>query len=528
MAPSRVSAWQPFPKIAVREKILFFLAGFSAADVGLPSTQVGIANAISLHRGHVSRALVALGKEGLVVRRRVRVTGFQRALLVFGLSRAGEDAVATMRRGLEQLLVEVRVPGAPPVQKTLGQALPGATARDFWNALGRLEVDGYLSGDPLREAAPQPGFVREVDEMPVVGGFVGRTADLARLVPWLRSTGPSCMVLGPGGIGKSTLVAWAIQQARPARHVLWVRVLPGMTPEAFLAHVDRLLAKLGRSLLKSPSEPLATVLERLPARLNGLPLLVAIDDAHKATPDLDDVFERLAHAAARGTGLQVVWIGRTLHIPVEAVRRAVRLDLGPLAPAERKEALQALAVPEDRCGFLAQRSGGNPLFLELLAAGGSVEDASEGFVRHLTESLATRGPRAQQDLLQLMSALRTPVARTRLETLAQPVDVEALLQTRVLTESADRSLGLHDEVREVVYASLGDRERRRIHATWAQAFGPAPDSLDDAVEYLHHLTQAGRQTDAAWWTLRNQMQLLDWARQKFRQAGEPTPRPQAV
>jgi DNA-binding MarR family transcriptional regulator len=505
-----------FPKLAVREKILLCLASLGA-ERGLASTQIGIASAIHLNRSHVSRALDALLNEGLADKRRERVAGFQRTLLVCNLTPQGQQTAEAMQKDLERLVIEVRTAGGLPIQKALGEALQDRTPRTFWQAVLQLEKDGFLVAIQRAEALPKTEYAIDVDEMPVVHQFVGRTAELGQLAHWMRTVHPSCMVQGPGGIGKSSLVAQALQQHPPRRHLLWIRLEPNMKLGQFLARMDRFMIRLGRPVVASASESSEDVMQRLPGRLRGTPLLLVVDDVHKADPELHRAFNRLAEAAERGDGLQVIWIGRSLRLPVEAVLRALRLDLAPLTVAEREEALKALAVPADRWDSLAQKSGGNPLFLGLLAASDTPEEASESFVRHLTGTLASQATGPRQQLLQHLCALRIPIASSRLEQLwrDREGDLDELVQSRLVAQTRDGSLGLHDEVRDVFYARLTSQQQRRVHAAWASVFGPDPALLDDAVEYLYHLARSGRQAEAAWWSLRHQTQILEWARLKF-------------
>jgi DNA-binding MarR family transcriptional regulator len=515
-----------FPKLAVREKILLHLAALGPAGPGLAATQTGIANGIALHRGHVSRALDALQKEGLVLQQRQRVAGFQRTLLACSLTPNGEAAARALRVELEAMVVDVHAPDGHLVQKTLGDAVPARDAPAVWAAVQALEATGAVGS--VQAGAPPPStFALDLDEMPVVHEVLGRSMELDQLARWMRGLDPSCIILGPGGIGKSTLVAHAIQQVQPRRHTLWIRLAPGMKLEPFLARIDRFLSRLGRPMSASAAELPQAVMEQLPRRLHGIPLLVVVDNVHKADPDLYQAFERLAAAAEKASGLQVVWIGRTIRLPIPAVRRALRIELEPLAPPERVEFLRTLAVPAERRAVLAEQSGGNPLFLELLAAGRGVEGARESFVHYLTEELAGQASPAQLRLLQQLCALRSPITRARLEQLGAGEALDELVRSRLVAQLADGSLALHDEVHDAFYASLGEARRREVHARWAALFAPGTDAFDDAVEYLHHLALSGRKAEAAWWTLRHQTQLLEGARRKFRAAPDGLPAPGA-
>jgi len=510
------------PKLSVREKILLYL-GKTASKAALASTQVGIANATGLHRTHVSRMLEALAREGLVARERVRVPGFGRTMLVFALSDSGRRAYADLERNLGDLVVEVPVPDAPARRERLGDLLRRAGPdRQMWDVVRTLEADEPGTGFDVPSAAVQ-AFVRDLEDAPVVAGFVGRASERRQLAEWMGEPAPSCLVEGAGGIGKSILVAHVLQDAAPRRHVLWVRLSPNMSPAKFLARLAGFLLRVGRPLPSSTSERAHDLVEQLPARLRNLPLLFVFDDVHKADDSLRQAFEGLATAAQRPGGLKVVWIGRTLRLPVEAMRRALRIDLTPLSADERRELLSVRGVPETKRARLAERSGGNPLFLELLAAGGSEAAAQEGLVRYLREGVWEASSSGEMEIVKHLSAVRGPVSRTLLEATVrfEPVALERLVGSRIVTGVGGGALEMHDEIRDAVYGQLAEAERRAIHDRWAAAFDPQAGSMDSLVEYIHHLRMAGRRSEAAWWAIRNQTALLLWARNKFRAPGAP-------
>jgi class 3 adenylate cyclase/tetratricopeptide (TPR) repeat protein len=302
------------------------------------------------------------------------------------------------------------------------------------DALVAAEVDGTGGGSGgLKDGPPVDGGAwRLVDVSPDALGharrsdnpLVGRLAEL-QLFDWVfqravsTSTCHLLTVLGPAGVGKSRLVAAAVDALDAAATVLYGQCSPDAEGSSFwpVAEIvrraaeiktadspDQAEAKLVELMTEGPpvdrDHEAGQVADRL-GRLIGLrpdpvtsedavwavrrflevlaerdPLVVVIDDLHWAQPALLDLVEQVA-ALAREAPILLVAVARPELLEQRPGWSGGRLNastmlLEPLAAEESATLLEHLAgeatLPADATDRITRTAEGNPLFLEELLA----------------------------------------------------------------------------------------------------------------------------------------------------------------
>ncbi len=178
----------------------------------------------------------------------------------------------------------------------------------------------------------------------------------------------------------------------------------------------------------------------------------------------------------------------------------VTLHLEPLDPDAAGQLLDVLTGDEMPLGLretLLERAGGNPLFLEELAAivkeAGTVTDVPAS-LRALVATRLDGLPPTDRKVLDAAAVVgrvgSVEALRGLMGRLDDTVDVD-----EVLTELVARDLvGLEDGrwafrselVREVAYETLTKAERARRHAGLAQCLAERPDQPGDHAEQLAH------------------------------------------
>ncbi|WP_447007866.1 ATP-binding protein [Saccharothrix isguenensis] len=321
-----------------------------------------------------------------------------------------------------------------------------------------------------------------------------------------RSHGGLVLVAGEAGIGKTTLVTGAAEEARrhgalvlggscwdsdsAPGHWPWVQVIRALRRAATAdewAAADRgpLAVLLGEAPAEHKPDGFAlydAVTTALVAVSHHRPVVVVLEDLHWADP----ASLRLLEFAAQHTWFErLLLIGTYRDAEVDAVdhplrpvmtpllSRATTVSLTGLAPAEVGELISRTAGREPAPDLVAEvhlRTGGNPFFVEQTArlwhGGGSVTAIAPG-VRDALHRRLSLLPVPVGDLLTTAAVLGREFHRKVLAAVASlPVPaVDRLLdqaaQARLVVGlGGGRFSFVHDLVRETLYDSLSDPAER--------------------------------------------------------------------
>ena len=313
--------------------------------------------------------------------------------------------------------------------------------------------------------------------------LVGRDGELANLLELVASgRGPrGVAVFGEPGVGKTRLVAEAVQAARDGGvAVEWVRATEAAR-EIPLGSFAHLLAP--GDAAHQRDDLLYLALARLHERAGGGGFLLAVDDAHL----LDEVSVALLHLAVTQSPIRVLVSVRTGEpLPHGLVglwkdELLARLDVAPLTRDATEELVLAVLgdeVPASLLDRIWRLSRGNALFVrELVTAaverrqgggGGPIVLPDAGPRERLRELVEERlrllepGWRAALEIV----AVGDQVPLEAAERLADPADIEALEQ-RALVEVVDVGPAgtvqvAHPLYGEVLSAALPRLRRRAL------------------------------------------------------------------
>ena len=386
--------------------------------------------------------------------------------------------------------------------------------------------------------------------------LVGRDDELAVLAAALSRTmvGESRMVLigGDPGVGKTRLLA-EFRQAHPEAafavgHCL--EIAPGDLPFApWLAALSALprgawsgsmapdlefagLVDASRSGLPSPDRlqngSAARVLvgaRRLLAAISAhTPLVLVLEDIQWAGRSTMELFEYLAttlrderilliatirtHSALpRGEGFDI----EAFLLQFDRIPGCEVLSILPLTPDQTCELIAILSGSAENASLtdqLAQRSHGNPLFVEELVAfvragGKGVPHSLRPLIIARVEGLSTTA----RLVLELMSVAGRPVSPTLLETAGalRPSESAAALRelmSRGLVDPKNHNeVALHHAlVAETIVEGLRPSELRDRHGRLADGLQVSdaglPNPVASAAELAHHLEAARRFEEA--------------------------------
>ncbi|MGI0071897.1 MAG: MarR family transcriptional regulator [Thermoplasmata archaeon] len=241
---------------------------------------------------------------------------------------------------------------------------------------------GATGGAPL--ALPEPSLVGHARERSIL-------FDSMRALRGMSPRGGSLLLVGAAGIGKTRLLQFARQVARARdlpvleRH-LSVGQGPALTPLGSLAF-DRFGARVlpapvtrGRTAGSVVAGPL-DALRSIETMAADRPLLVLLDDLHRAPREAIEFFRLLSHSI-RQRDLPILLVASARDEPPEPVRNGLprllaetkrapdgpvrTLRVGPLSDAEARrlaEELRAGRPPDRLVREVLVRARGNPLFV---------------------------------------------------------------------------------------------------------------------------------------------------------------------
>ncbi|MGW4134530.1 MULTISPECIES: ATP-binding protein [Amycolatopsis] len=365
-------------------------------------------------------------------------------------------------------------------------------------------------------------------------------AEIARAT---ESHGGLVLVTGEAGIGKTTLVTGAAEEAKRLGALVlngscwdsasapgywpWTQVVRGLRravgERCWAAMADSALdVLLGEARGDGAADGFRlydAVTSVLVAASQDQPVVVVLDDLHWA----DAASLRLLEFAAQHTWFErLLLIGTYRDVEVEATDHPLRSLMLPLLAKATSVTLTGLepdevgtlmartagAEPDDALvAEVHRRTGGNPFFVEQTArlwhSGGSAETIAPGVADALQRRLSLL-PQPVLALLTTASVLGREFHRRLLAGVASaPVpQVDRLLDQAVaarlvVVHGQGRFAFAHDLVRETLYASLSEADRRRHHAAVVAAAREAPSSSDRLfpADMARHALLAGRELD---------------------------------
>jgi class 3 adenylate cyclase/tetratricopeptide (TPR) repeat protein len=454
--------------------------------------------------------------------------------------------------------------------RVMGKAVPGQAlattevASRSQTLFRTTELPPFMvkgKSQPVRAAEIGALIGTRNEEQPALP-LIGRADEMAVLVKALEDAragyGRLVEIVGEPGIGKSRLVTELLSGVADVH----VATAPCEQYESSTAYFP--FRRMLRDILGAPADAAADqvagllmdrVFSEAPQLLPWLPLLGIPMEVHlpptQETAELDEQFRkgRLEDVVTELLGLlrpdPTVFVVEDAHLmddsSAELLRRladnlenrpwlvlvtrrddatgfvpepdswATSLRPPPLDPAAALQFVQTALddhpLPAQALADLAQRGGGNPMFLEALVLGagraGSVADLPES-VEGLVTSQIDRLDPADRTVLRYAAVLGIMVDETALDALLE--DHDAQVPTGAMQRLSDflvreRPGWLRFRnalMRDVAYEGLPYSRRKRLHDQVGQAIERAASSPESQCELLSlHFFHAGRH-DRAW------------------------------
>jgi class 3 adenylate cyclase len=401
----------------------------------------------------------------------------------------------------------------------------------------------------------------DVGVRPAAGvAMVGRTAELSILdALWERTVADRLphliSVVGPAGVGKTTLTATFIRKAVDGgARALFGRSLPyressaygplssqlmrlggvfesdpgpvvldklrtvagallgsaHADPDAVAGHLAAIVGVSGATAAPDRDTLFYAVREFLEAVAREQPTILVFEDIHWADPSLLDLVHALA-GGVRGEPLLFLSLARPELLDARGdwgsgLPGYTAITLGPLPERDARELLLRRLEDADHVEEFLQVAEGNPLFIEQLVAG--IGEAKPGklptTIREIVAARLDALPRAERALLldaavvgkvfwlDVLQALNGDAAD--LPPLLEQLERRDLIRREPVSiiEGKQQFAFAHALIRDVAYDLLSRADRTRRHAVVAEFFGAVTGGSSEATGAMaRHWRAAG-------------------------------------
>lgn len=511
-------------KPGVQERILLHLLDYSdykgSVEVPFSLSQMGIANAVSIARSNVPRAIAGLKDQGLLVERQAHVKGVSRKRKAYFLTEPGMNLADDTWKRLREFSFRAILEDGNIVSTTLGNAnqeLP-FSMRPV-DLIRYLDDNGVLDTRLLSKELVERDLSKHVEkqlvtalgDLPRLRHFYGREKELDNMVSLLDARATTLLIPGIAGIGKTTIASKLIERFMHRRNLLYHRCQDWEGSRSFFESVADWLANIGdpnfadylaATPVPNPSEAARLLVDAL----EGTAALIVIDDFHKiADSTLHKTFQAMSLAL----------LGSEEEIGLVIFSRSFK----PVVPAKDAEGrIASLVLPLDGLDSEAGRnlltsfesledeqwlhihglSRGHPLVLELINRGASAGAFHETLENYVSVEIFSKLSSQQKQVLTCLAIFREPV---KLEALAaQGLDIDELdsLVEQGLARDVDtETYDLHDLIREFLLRSLDETTRKEVHNKCCDWYRSQKSTPDSSIELIFHLTKCDCGEEAA-------------------------------
>ena len=408
---------------------------------------------------------LAIAKQQTAPHKQPSLTSMEQELLRGLLCRYSPAEIAAQRFTAPKT-VEVNL------SNTLYRYLETLTGRDHNVLESWRDVADWLA------AAGYTSTRREINwsQLPDVPVFYGRQQELATLQAWVAQSCRLVMVIGPGGIGKTSLVVKLVRHIQSQFDCLiWQSLRPGPPLESVLQSWLAQLPDLAIDPTADRHRQLASVIDYLHSRrclmvLDNFDTLLQEGDFAGHYRDgygaYGDFLRQLGEAQHQSCVLITSRESTKEIVMLEGPNRPVRsLDLPGLGEAAQGILQEANLSGEQHWQQLIRIYRGNPLVLKIVASNvrdlfsGSVSDFLKQRITLITSDVSflieqqfERLSMAEKELLYALAKLQTPANVDRLQQELTPHILQPLgsLVRRSLVERSAAGFTLRPVVMEYV------------------------------------------------------------------------------
>jgi len=505
--------------LTVRERVLLHLLAFQKynqdADAPRSVTQDGIAQGTDVGRNNITKVVTDLSDEGLVETQNKRVKGLTSMRKVYFLTSEGFQDALALKRQIESTRIVITKMDGERVEDEVGK-LPMFLPKQYQFlelvmgvSHGQFDCQSFHEGKMKEERR----FVDYTDRKPAIRSFHGREGELQKLSNFLSSDAKLLVVRGIAGIGKTTLLAKFAQDHRDQTNIFWFKMHEWVDAKAMLRPLGEFFSQLGRKglefyLTQVGSVNIGEVCHVMETELRETSAVLIMDDVQKANKDTMELLSAILGVLESLPNTKMLCTSREVplfYARSQVVRGVVQeLVLEGLDKESSLRLMRERALPEASLEALYRITNGHPLFMELVEDPGYAMGKSVRMF--LEQEIYSKLDVSEKHILEIASIFRYPVPTDAFFALEDEIlreqnppawdkshqdhkvdydTIERLMRDSLLLEYAERTVGMHDMMREFFYGRLAPRSRLQLHEAASRYF-LQDSSAPSNVEALYH------------------------------------------
>lgn len=511
------------PRPGVQERILLHLRDYvdhaDKVEVPFALSQMGIANAVSIARSNVPRAIAGMREQGHLIERQAHVSGVSRKRKAYFLTEEGANIADGIWAKVSTQIIRLIHPDGRSETMELGQALESTDLPlrhvDF---LRYLDENGTVDLSTLspelieRDLSKhiEKQLVSSLNDLPRTRRFFGRGDELENMVALLDGHSSSILVPGIAGIGKTSLAGKLLEHFTHRRNLLYHRCQDWEGSRAFFEAVSEWLSAIGYDdfsdyLAATPVPQANLAVDLIMAGLKDTPALIVVDDLHKVGDEtLISALRALTLKIPELDEVGLVLFSRSFRMVVPESNSSGKIVtlVMPLEGLDKESSRQILtAMPNiDTTQFLHiyTLSRGHPLVLELINRGNVGETFHATLEAFVEQEIFSRLSGPEKRLLGAIAVFREPMPLESISALdAETELLDSLVEKGLARQADSEHYDVHDLVREFLTRSMDESLRQELHNNAKDWYRTKADTATDRIEYIHHLNEANATEDLA-------------------------------
>ena len=482
-------------------------------------TQIGVAEAIDVARGNITRSIEPLIENGWVENKKVHVPGFRQKRTIYYLTANGHEQASLVKRSIEEQKIQVIFQDGESqnialreVQKALPFSLRFVDIVRISNKMKLFDCNAYLESK-RKVGACSPDYLKEKMNIPY---FYGRSKEIEQANEWAKSKDSYTLIIkGFPGIGKTSFLINMMENIGHENSKFYYKVQPWCTLRSVIQSMAQFFEKLGMKelgayIINNNSIDLSEIEYLISEILSDkTQIYFIIDDFQKSNEDIKMLVSMLHNSMAQNKLIKLIVAGRTIepfynHHDAISRKTVFELTLEGLDRESTKELAQNLHISQDDIKEIYKQTNGHPLFVELLSQG-SLSRFNTNLESYVNDEFIQSLSSHELDVLKYVSIHRYPVDRNSLRT--HQKSLIDLINQSIFKQLDDGKIELHDVLRTTINNGLNEHDIIYYHSEAAEHYLEEL-TTDSTIEALYHLLKAKQFDDTIQIILDKKDQLI--------------------